>query len=197
MIHNTTATARKHAHLQGRDKEIARLTESAFQDLLSKHINRAVDDRGQTHVENACLLLASHKVLLSFIRNNEEVLDALKAQAGAHSSAVLHYLLRFAMLFQRDPYDSAVRRLKALRLDFGRGFQTEVTADGRTAELTVHRCLYKDIFQEEDAMQLLQCCCCSQDSVWFEGLERQHIGFARQEWLGSSGRCCRMQLRQL
>ncbi len=106
-------TCRKHAHLQGRDKEIARLTESAFQDLLSKHINRAVDDRGQTHVEvtkhtvlitlcctwilskqmghrkspplwakliladsaiavqNACLLLASHKVLLSFIRNNE------------------------------------------------------------------------------------------------------------------------------
>ena len=39
----------------------------------------------------------------------QEVLEALKAQAGAHSSAVLHYLLRFAMLFQRDPYDSAVR----------------------------------------------------------------------------------------
>ena len=37
------------------------------------------------------------------------MLEALKGQAGAHSSAVLHYLLRFAMLFQRDPYDSAVR----------------------------------------------------------------------------------------
>ncbi len=36
----------------------------------------------------------------------------------------------------------------------------------RVAELTVHRCLYKDIFQEEDVLQLLQCCCCSQDSVW-------------------------------
>ena len=36
----------------------------------------------------------------------------------------------------------------------------------RIAELAVHKCLYKDILQEEDAMQLLQCCCCSQDSAW-------------------------------
>lgn len=42
----------------------------------------------------------------------QEVLEALKAQAGAHSSAVLHYLLRFSVLFQRDPYQSAVRLLR-------------------------------------------------------------------------------------
>lgn len=42
---------RKHAHLQGREKEIAQLTESAFQDLLSRHISKAVDDRGHTHVQ--------------------------------------------------------------------------------------------------------------------------------------------------
>ena len=33
--------------------------------------------------------------------------------------------------------------------------------------MIIHRCLYKDILFEEDAMQLLECCCCSQDSVWY------------------------------
>ena len=74
--------------------------------LLFKWVNYSV---GAAVVQNACLLLASHKVLLSFIRNNQEVLDALKAQAGAHSSAVLHYLLRFSMFFQRHPFESSIR----------------------------------------------------------------------------------------
>ena len=45
--------------------------------------------------------------------------------------------------------------------------QQERVLGCREAELVVHMCLYKDIFQEEDAIQLLQCCCCSQDSVWW------------------------------
>ena len=58
FLHVLMHTCRKHAHLQGREKEIARLTESAFQDLLSKHNSKAVDDRGQTHMEvNKCTVL--------------------------------------------------------------------------------------------------------------------------------------------
>ncbi len=37
----------------------------------------------------------------------------------------------------------------------------------RSAQLEIHSCLYNNVFAEEGAEQLLECCCCSQDAVWW------------------------------
>lgn len=54
----------------------------------------------------------------------QEVLEIIKSQAGDRSSVFLSYLLRFSLLFSRDPFASSVRRLKALKLDLGKAFAT-------------------------------------------------------------------------
>ena len=108
---------------------------------------------------------------------------------------MVHYLLRFVLLFTSDAFGSSVRRLKALRLDMGRSFSSSVTVKERcafqlflnsplsgpcltctccgyycclhrSAQLDIRSCLYNDILKEEEAGSLLECCCCSQDSVW-------------------------------
>ncbi len=59
-------------------------------------------------------------------------MDIIRAQAGDRSSALLSYLLRFSLLFTRDPFASSVRRLRALKLDLGRSFATsDVKEDER------------------------------------------------------------------
>lgn len=61
----------------------------------------------------------------------QEVLQMIKAQSGQHSSALLHCLLRFSLLFTRDPFADSVRRLKALRLDLGKAFKSEISESDR------------------------------------------------------------------
>ena len=33
--------------------------------------------------------------------------------------------------------------------------------------LRVSRCFYKDLLEDEGVLELLPCCCCSQDSIWY------------------------------
>ena len=49
--------ARQYPALEGRDKEVAALTERAFQALLERHAAKAVDERGQTHLQVRCSVL--------------------------------------------------------------------------------------------------------------------------------------------
>ena len=74
----------------------------------------------------------------------QEVLRLIKAQAGAQTSPVLHYLLRFVLLFTPDAFGSSVRRLKALRLDMGRSFSSTVIVQERCAVMAdaVQPCLH-------------------------------------------------------
>jgi hypothetical protein len=37
---------------------------------------------------------------------------------------------------------------------------------------------------------LLPTSCCSQDSIWFEGLESHGIKYERSAWFGQGDRCC-------
>ena len=45
--------SRQYPGLEGRDKEVAALTERAFQALMERHADKAVDGRGQTHLQVA------------------------------------------------------------------------------------------------------------------------------------------------
>lgn len=100
-------------------------------------------------------------------------------------------MLNFVMYFTRDPYESAVRRLQGLRLDYGSSFtstltnsagyvalpsgpdrrcsaraQGSVRASCRAVELTVSKCFYNELLAKEGAQHLLPGCCCSQDQMW-------------------------------
>ncbi|BDA47444.1 hypothetical protein COCOBI_10-2920 [Coccomyxa sp. Obi] len=165
---------------------------------MRRHADKAVDDRAQTHLQVGCLMLATDKVLQPFIRNRQEVLEIIKAQSGDQSSAFLSYLLRFSLMFTRDPFASSVRRLKALKLDLGKAFATSnVGVSDSSAQLDIHSCLYHSLFAEEGADLLLECCCCSQDMVWFDKLERHGVGFERTSWLGNGSKCCSLRLQHL
>lgn len=59
-----------------------------------------------------------------YFAHMQEVLEIIRAQSGDRSSVFLSYLLRFSLLFTRDPFASSVRRLKALKLDLGKSFTT-------------------------------------------------------------------------
>lgn len=45
--------SRQYPALQGRGKEIAGLTEQSYQAFMERHADKAVDERGQTHLQVA------------------------------------------------------------------------------------------------------------------------------------------------
>lgn len=47
--------SRTYQTLQGREEEIARLTENSYQNFMARHADKATDDRAQTHLQ-ACSL---------------------------------------------------------------------------------------------------------------------------------------------
>lgn len=75
--------------------------------------------------------------------------------------------MRMTSFLQRDRYASLVRRLKALRVDYGPAFDTSLQVGEVSSKLTIRSCPYHRIFEIEELPQLLSCCCCSQDAMWF------------------------------
>ena len=53
--------------------------------VMERHGERKTDGRSETHLQVASVVLASHKVLLPYVRNEGEVLEMLREQNGAKS----------------------------------------------------------------------------------------------------------------
>ncbi|KAK9810640.1 hypothetical protein WJX73_006470 [Symbiochloris irregularis] len=192
------ARCREYPQLQGQESYVALLVERAYTDLAAKHKHLSIDSRSQTHLQVACLVLATQKVMQPYLRDSREVARILHAHMGDHTSPVLRFLLRSTLFLSRDPYALALRRLKALQLDYGKAFQSQLnlTSD-RSAELQIDRCFYADIFNAEDASELLSTCCCSQDKVWFDTLDSRGVTFQQSSWIGhDASKCCRLQIRK-
>ena len=62
---------RQHLELQGREQFLGQLIEDAYQQQLAQHAQRVTDERSQTHLQVACLVLATAKALRPWIRNDE------------------------------------------------------------------------------------------------------------------------------
>lgn len=69
------ASARQYHQLEGREQELRALIEREYTRALAEHSAAAVDERAQTHLQVAALVLASHKALLPFLRDEAEVLQ--------------------------------------------------------------------------------------------------------------------------
>lgn len=63
--------------------------ESEYQRLFTRHSDMMVDSRARTHLSVACLALASHKTLLSFLRDEEEVMQIIRDHMGAYTTPAL------------------------------------------------------------------------------------------------------------
>jgi hypothetical protein len=76
-----------HVALQGKQDEILSALRKECATLTERHAHRRTDSRSETHIQVASLVLATHKVLLPYVRNEGEVIDMLREQNGSKSEA--------------------------------------------------------------------------------------------------------------
>ncbi|KAK9827940.1 hypothetical protein WJX74_010442 [Apatococcus lobatus] len=196
-LEGVRAQCNKRPELQGRSDEIIAIFASSRDALLQKHEDLASDDRSLLHLNLGCSLLASHKVLSSWIRDEKELLDMLHAQVGGHVSPFFRFMLRSTLYLSPDPFKSTARRLRLLQMEYGSAFQTAMHESDSSLELAVDRCFYRSLFEAEGAPQLTRTCCCSQDVVWFQNLEAHGIGFEHQPGLAAGQSSCCLRIQRL
>ena len=85
---------------------------------------------------------------------------------------------------------------RALVMDLGSSFEAEVEQSERSTKATISRCLYHKVLAAEGVPHLVQVCCCSQDAVWFEGLEKSGLSYERRAWKGAGDACCVLRVSQ-
>jgi hypothetical protein len=73
---------RQYHQLEGREQELQDLIEREYARALAQHAAAAVDERAETHLQVAALVLASHKALLPFLRDEAEVLQVRSRRAA-------------------------------------------------------------------------------------------------------------------
>lgn len=151
--------------LAGWELELRAAIEAAYQAAMLRHAAAAVDERAETHVQAACLALATHKVLLPYLRDEAEVLQIVREHMGGKTAAALRFLLKATKFLHRDGYATLAGRLRGLQMDWGAGFESRMEQGEAESSLTITRCLYNDLFTQEGKPQLAGCCCCSQDQV--------------------------------
>eukprot|EP00887_Chlorella_sp_A99_P003566 scaffold7.g3566.t1 len=157
---------------------------------LQAHAHRAVDARAETHLQVAALALTTHRALLPFLRDEAQVLDCIREQAGARTSAVLAWGLRLTKWMQPDGFAALCARLRGLQADYGAGFGSQLHVGESDAWLTITSCFYRELFEAEGVPQLAAACCCSQDRVWLEGPHYSGVRAGLEESQAAGDPCC-------
>ncbi|KAG7674556.1 hypothetical protein NADE_008317 [Nannochloris sp. 'desiccata'] len=83
------ARCKQHHQLEGRELMLRSALESEYDRLYNRHSDMIVDTRAKTHLSVACLALATHKTLLSFLRDEEAVMEIIRDHMGAHTTPAL------------------------------------------------------------------------------------------------------------
>jgi L-2-amino-thiazoline-4-carboxylic acid hydrolase len=105
--------------------------------------------------------------------------------------------MKMVAWLQRDSYKSLSNRLRALKLDYGKGFTTELLQGPDKSVLKISSCFYKTIFEVEDVPQLTAACCCSQDRVWLEGAPRKGVNAGLESSMAQGHPCCRFVVEKI
>lgn len=194
------ARCRDRLELYGREEELRRLVEDARVEYVTKHAERAVDERAKTHLQAASLALATYRKLLPWYRGNQtKVLEVIKEQMGERTSPMVRTLLRLTNYVSTDKYQLTTRRLELMLMDYGLGFQSQFSKSDEAAEVRIYSCFYHDIFAEEGAPELTKCCCCSIDRMWFDWLDPQKHGleFESGESLAQGDKQCIFRIQKV
>lgn len=191
-----TAWCRKYPALQGQETQLQTLIEQSYQHFYARHGDRLSDERSQTHLQVACLVLATYKTLLPWIKNHQELADIIRAHMGEQISPALRFLLQSTLYLSPNPYKTMSNRLKGFQQDYGEAFDTEFTHSDQQSSLHVKLCFYHDIFAAEDVPQLAQCCCCSQDRIWFHKSSSRGVIFSRTTCIADGDANCKLIVEQ-
>jgi hypothetical protein len=117
----------------------------------------------------------------------ERLLDIIREQSGASGNAT-RFLVRATSFLQT--YPSLQTRLRLLQLDRGSGgFDGRLEMDNHLSTLRFSRCLYEDIFEEEEKLELLAAVCCAADTFWLTGQRKYKAGL-RDGSKASGGKDC-------
>ena len=82
--------SRQYPSLQGRNALVRDAVEARYQALLDKHAHRLSDSRSRTHLQVACLVLATHRTLQPLLRDDEvrhPLADPQLLLCACHSAA--------------------------------------------------------------------------------------------------------------
>lgn len=104
--------------------------------------------------------------------------------------------MKLTSFFHRNDYETAVGRLQALHLDYGHGFGMVLKKGQEISTLTIHSCLYNEIFKQEGSENLSSCCCCSQDRIWLESNSFRSVFATLVSSQASGDALCRFVVRR-
>jgi hypothetical protein len=80
-----------HPALKEKQDTILPALKQEYSAILERHADKKSDSRSETHLQVASLVLATHKVLLPYIKNEGEVIEMLREQNGAKSEEGIRY----------------------------------------------------------------------------------------------------------
>lgn len=83
------ARCKQHHQLEGRELILRQALESEYERLFNAHEHRIVDSRSKTHLSVACLAMATHKTMVSFLRDEGEVMGIINQHMGQHTTPAL------------------------------------------------------------------------------------------------------------
>ena len=136
--------------------------------LQRENRERIVDGRSRTHLQQACLALATYEKLSPWVGDKQESLLMVSRLLGKDSASILNPLQRMSMWLTRNKFSMVAKRIKLLSLDYGSSFETSVEEEeGLECVLTVKSCFYDRFFREMEVPELTSATCCSVDALWF------------------------------
>jgi hypothetical protein len=171
----------------------------SYAQLYESHKHRITDSRSKTHLQQALLALATYRNVLPWLQSDVEQASSLVEKLqGKESQSVLNPLQRMAFWLSRDKFAMVANRLKLLEMDYGGAFETDFKEGEAESKLSVRSCFYHRLFSAEGAPELTQSCCCSVDTIWFQGIENQtrdEVTFERTSSISQGDKTCQLIVR--
>jgi hypothetical protein len=82
---------KQHPALKGNEFEILNAVQREYDAVVSRYKELETDSRSHTNIQIAAQTLATHKVLLPYVRNENDVIEMLIEQNGKKSEEGIRY----------------------------------------------------------------------------------------------------------
>jgi hypothetical protein len=86
------ARCAQHQELHGHRALISQALHDHYDRLWERHEHVITDSRSRVHLASACLAAATHRALLPFLRDEREVLKAVREHMGARTDPLLMWV---------------------------------------------------------------------------------------------------------
>ena len=117
-------------------------------ELVEENKEMIVDEAARTHIAMTTLVLASYRVLLSHIKENESVINLLEDIFTGVGQQWIKLYIRLMLKFSRDPFRKMIEvSQKRVINNYGKTFAFEYSGDDRSNfVITTKKCFYHDFF---------------------------------------------------